>query len=89
MTKVCYRIVKQDDESGDKYTVRVFQSKIHADTLWEDKKLPLILKDYPKESIQYFHHECSSDQFLPGEFRHYIEIDSEMFPSHWKIINRA
>ena len=82
-------IIEQNDEAGDKYTVRVFQSKMHADTLWEEMKLPLILVNYPKESIQYFHHEYSSDQFLPGAFRHYIEIDDEMFPPHWKNIHKA
>lgn len=42
------------------------------------------VKNYPEESIQIMPTGYSSDQHLEGAFRHFMEIDDDIFPNHWK-----
>jgi len=44
-----------------------------------------ILTDFPEESISFRMKLYSSDQFLPGAFRHFVEIEDDIFPEEWKV----
>jgi hypothetical protein len=54
------------------------------DTAWNEKNLPRFLTNYPVSSIRYFNTPYTSDQFLPGAFRRFIELRDDMLPEHWK-----
>jgi len=56
-------------------TVRIFYEKRR-----------FLVKNYRRESITITMKKYSSDQHLPGAFRHFIEIDDDIFPEHWKIL---
>ncbi len=42
------------------------------------------VKRFPKSSIAMKVKRYSSDQFLRNAFRHFIGIDDDLFPTHWK-----
>ena len=44
----------------------------------------VIVKNYPEDSISIMLKGYSSDQHMEGAFRHFMEIDDNIFPSHWK-----
>mmetsp|Transcript_26636 Transcript_26636/g.30489 ORF Transcript_26636/g.30489 Transcript_26636/m.30489 type:complete len:617 (+) Transcript_26636:206-2056(+) len=69
-------INKNEKES---FTVRVFCSEEET----------YLVKSYPKESITFRMEKYASDQHLPGVFRHFIEIDDEIFPEEWKNVKDA
>lgn len=54
-------------------------------SLWFEKNKIYRFTNYPEESILFRMKKYESDQFLPGAFRHYIEIDDDMFPDSWKV----
>ena len=67
---------KEIDESGSTVlTVRILYS--------ETKNY--ILTEFPEESITFKTRMYKGDQFLPGAFRHFIEIDDDIFPEQWKL----
>ena len=74
------------DEKDDTYNVRIFQSHFHTQAVWDRKNLPCLIRKYPRTSIRYFHDQYTSDQHIPNAFRHYLEIDDDMFPKRWKNI---
>ena len=78
--------LSKDDDDDDEvsYVVRIFQSKTHPRTVWQEEGLPRILVDYPPTSVRYFTKPYKSDQHLPGAFRHPIEIRDDSFPEQWK-----
>jgi len=45
----------------------------------------VLLTMFPQESITFRMKQYTSDQHLPGAFRHYIEIEDSMFPEQWKM----
>jgi SET domain. len=71
----CDILEKYLDTDKTVYTVRV---------LYSDEK-HFILTDYPEESIAFRMKSYKSDTFLSGAFRHFIEIDDDIFPNQWKI----
>lgn len=71
-------------EKDGSYTVRIHQSPYEYQQKWDENDLPRILTNYPRESIHYFVKPFSSDQHLPGVFRHPLGIRDEIFPTHWK-----
>jgi hypothetical protein len=71
-------------ENKDEYIVRIYQSKIHESTSWNDNGGPRFLSSYPRKSIRYFPKPYKSDAHLPSAFRHHIEIPDDIFPAHWK-----
>ena len=44
------------------------------------------VRNYPEESILITPKGYTSDQHLEGAFRHFMEIDDDIFPSHWKVL---
>ncbi len=44
----------------------------------------LIIEQLPQRSILIMMKKYSSDQFLKNSFRHYIEINDDMFPQQWQ-----
>lgn len=74
-------ISKGDSPNGHSYTVRIFPSIFHD---LRTRDLPIIYKDYPRSSIQYFTKPGLGDQHLQNAFRHHIGIPEAMFPSQWK-----
>jgi hypothetical protein len=79
-------IIDNDDSSSEEvtYTVRIIQPTFQEETVWEEKKLPRIISNYPRSSIRHFYVPYKSDIHLPGAFRHHIELPSELFPTIWK-----
>ena len=59
---------------GDGYTVRVYEASGRR----------VRLTHYPEESISFQTKKYKSDMHLRGTFRHFIEIDDEIFPESWK-----
>mmetsp|Transcript_11650 Transcript_11650/g.21788 ORF Transcript_11650/g.21788 Transcript_11650/m.21788 type:complete len:731 (-) Transcript_11650:289-2481(-) len=57
------------------YTVRV---------LYSDKE-HFILTNYPSESISFRMNRYKSDTFLLNAFRHFVEIEDDIFPEQWKV----
>jgi len=66
------------------YTVRVLQSKIHDETIWETCNFPRIISNYPRKSIRHFYLPYKSDIHLPNVFRHHMELPDNLFPGVWK-----
>jgi hypothetical protein len=77
-------VLKQEDENGDYYTMRIHQKPWGHARPWETNNVPRILTGYPRTSMHYFVQPMASDQPLPGVFRHPIMIPDDMFPAHWK-----
>ena len=77
-------IIGSEDEEQTRYTVRLDGSYWGHYTAWASKNLPRFITNYPASSIRYFNKPYSSDQFLPGAFRHPIEIRDDIFPEHWR-----
>lgn len=44
----------------------------------------VVIENYPKTSIVLMTKRYSSDQHIQGAFRHFMEIDEDIFPSYWK-----
>lgn len=70
----CEILRKQDDGN---LTVKILYYEGFVDT-------PVVLRNYPLSSVTFRMRQRSSDQHLPGVFRHAIGIDDSMFPSQWK-----
>jgi len=70
----CEIVDKQED---GKLVVRILYLEGFVDT-------PVVLKNYPSSSVTFRMRKLSSDQHLPGTFRHPIGMDDDMFPSQWK-----
>ncbi len=45
-----------------------------------------LVTNYSMKSMTVTMKKYSGDQHLPGVFRHFIEIDDEIFPEHWKTL---
>lgn len=58
------------------YEVRIIRAREGLDDVF--------LTMYPWQSITFRMKRYTSDQFLPGAFRHFIEINDDMFPEQWK-----
>ncbi len=71
-------------EDADAYTVRIVQLASEPMTIWERKKLPRIIRHFPRKSIRHFYLPYSSDIHLRHAFRHHIELSDDMFPASWK-----
>lgn len=63
--------------SDSHYEVRILRRR--------EGKDDVLLTMFPRESITFIMKRYTSDQHLPGAFRHYIEIDDNIFPEQWKI----
>jgi len=59
------------------YEVRIIREEEGLDDV--------LLTMFPQESITFTIKQYTTDQFLPGAFRHYIEIEDSMFPEQWKM----
>ncbi|GFH46679.1 hypothetical protein CTEN210_03153 [Chaetoceros tenuissimus] len=67
------------------YTVRVIKPSHMEDTLeWDEIDQPRILRNYPRSSIRHFYQPYKSDIHRDGAFRHFIGIDSSIFPAKWR-----
>jgi len=66
------------------YTVRIFKDVYDMDSEEVESGKPIILTEYPEESIRFVNRPYTSDNFLPQAFRHYIGIPDELFPEQWK-----
>ncbi len=66
----CDIVEKASDES---FTVRVFC-----------KKKTFMITSYSSDLVTFRMQKYTSDQHLSGVFRHFIGIDDDMFPDHWK-----
>jgi len=44
----------------------------------------VLLTMFPRESITFRMKQYTGDQYLPGAFRHFIEIEDNIFPKQWK-----
>ena len=64
-----------DISTAGLYKVRIFHGKKRT-----------VVETYPKKSIAIVMKPYSSDQYLEGTFRHYIEISDEIFPEQWKTL---
>ena len=62
------------DKPSDYWTVRVFCPD----------ETTYLVSSYSNELVTFRMTPYFSDQHLPGAFRHYIEIEDELFPEHWK-----
>jgi hypothetical protein len=67
------------EHSNNRYTVSV--------SLFESRD-SVVVTNYPKEAITFSTKKYSSDQYLDGVFRHFLEIDDEIFPEQWKTENK-
>jgi len=65
--------------SDTHYEVRIYHGM--------DESNEVLLTMYPKESITFRMKRYTSDQYLPGAFRHFIEIEDGIFPEQWKTSN--
>jgi hypothetical protein len=79
-------VLSGNDRSG--YTVQIFQASWEYETPWAQKGLPMILTNYPRESIRYFNEQGLSDQHLPNAFRHHPELPDDIFPEQWKNLRK-
>mmetsp|Transcript_28070 Transcript_28070/g.32733 ORF Transcript_28070/g.32733 Transcript_28070/m.32733 type:complete len:660 (+) Transcript_28070:84-2063(+) len=61
------------DRFSTTYSVRIIQTK-----------RKVYIADYPMESVTLRMKRYTSDQDLYGSFRHFIEIDDDIFPEEWK-----
>lgn len=61
------------DRNEEQYEVQIY---------FDDRSVKV--KKYPEESIVMAPRGYSSDQHLEGAFRHFMEIEDDIFPSHWK-----
>mmetsp|Transcript_31465 Transcript_31465/g.37479 ORF Transcript_31465/g.37479 Transcript_31465/m.37479 type:complete len:188 (+) Transcript_31465:218-781(+) len=68
--------------SDTHYEVRIY----HGMDEWYESN-EVLLTMYPKESITFRMKRYTSDQYLPGAFRHFIEIEDGIFPEQWKTSN--
>mmetsp|Transcript_26573 Transcript_26573/g.57657 ORF Transcript_26573/g.57657 Transcript_26573/m.57657 type:complete len:503 (-) Transcript_26573:37-1545(-) len=75
-------IISGNDEEG--YLVQIFQLTQEEETVWTKKGVPMFLTNFPRESIRFFNRVGTSDQYLPGAFRHHIELSDDIFPEQWK-----
>ena len=72
----CNLVDKETDKDGiTVFTVRILYSET----------MNYILTGFPEQSITFKTKMYKSDQFLPGAFRHFIEIDDDIFPEQWKV----
>ncbi len=62
------------EKSSDFFNVRVFCTAESS----------IMITSYPKGSITFRMKRYTSDQHLPGVFRHHIGIEDKIFPPHWK-----
>jgi len=74
------------NEGDGKYTVRILAhpSPKEEQEGWVRRNQARILTNYSGTLIKFIHKSYMSDQYLPGAFRHSIEIQDSMFPSQWK-----
>ena len=75
-------------EDGETYMVRLFTTtnfeKGGKLPSWLQKEEPCFIQNLRKESIYFGNRPYTSDMWLPGAFRHPIEVNDEIFPKHWK-----
>jgi len=62
--------------SATHYEVRILRLQDGLDEV--------LLTMFPRESIIFRMKQYTSDQYLPGAFRHFIEIEDNIFPKQWK-----
>lgn len=60
--------------SKESFTVRVFCNK----------KKTFMITSYSSDLVTFRMQKYTSDQHLKGVFRHFIGIDDNMFPNHWR-----
>eukprot|EP01083_Nonionella_stella_P090921 254123_1 len=75
---------KTETEQEDAYIVRILQSTMESQTLWDEKSLPRIIRHFPRSSIRHFYLPYKSDIHLPHAFRHHIGLGDDIFPEIWK-----
>ncbi len=75
------------------------ENQLHACDIVENKPYSLTVRitclsgskflvtSYSKDLVTFRMKAYASDQHLDGAFRHYIEIDDNLFPEQWKNIN--
>jgi hypothetical protein len=59
---------------------------IHTSNDEDDESIPVEFHDYPEDCISFRLEPGTSDAHWKDAFRHYIEIEDEMFPDQWKIL---
>ena len=71
------------DDDGNDLTVRIFQSRWHDTTQWEENNIPRILTNYPTRSVNSFFKPYKSPLHSPGAFRHFVDLPLGLIPKHW------
>lgn len=80
-----------ENEGDGRYAVRILAPLVPEEERegWVKNKQVRILMNYPGTLIKFIHKSYTSDQFLPGAFRHHIGIHDDMFPRQWKDLARG
>mmetsp|Transcript_600 Transcript_600/g.758 ORF Transcript_600/g.758 Transcript_600/m.758 type:complete len:152 (+) Transcript_600:1166-1621(+) len=65
--------IQSYDETTMKYTVHLSYDGVYY-----------VISDFPKRSIRLVLKPYTSDIHIKGAFRHFMEIDDDIFPEHWK-----
>ena len=65
-----------EKEDPNLLTVRILPSDVSG---------PIIITQYPKDLVTFRVAAYKSDLHLPNTFRHFIEINDEIFPEKWKM----
>ena len=76
--------VLERNSANNTYTVQIFQSPSADDTKWHQAGEDRIVKNFPRNSIQFFPQKRSSDQHLRAVFRQPIGLADSMVPSLWR-----
>lgn len=79
--------VYREEERGF-YSVRIFQKPNESNTQWTRKGIPRFVRSLPRKSIKFIHRMESSDQFMPGTFRHHVGMPDGLFPEAWKNLSQ-
>ncbi len=77
----CQILTREQDNT---YSVRILHNPSDTTIGWVTMRYARVLYNYPGQSIKFGNKRYTSDQFLPGAFRHHIELDDDMLPDHWK-----
>lgn len=85
-------VVQRDDEdesSNEKkittYTVQIKNRVgLSEDEVIPKEQLPFLVSKVPRQAIRFADKVGTTDPYLPGAFRHFIDIPDDVFPDSWK-----
>ena len=87
----CEIISKDGSGQSTLYSVKFLEQKSLLGRYGSKDKLPgipkgcsLTVSDMPREAIKFVDRRYSGDMFLPGAFRHEIEVPDDIWPEAWK-----